>query len=168
MDLSQLSARFSGMRVALALNPPGAPRSLDSLNPLGPLGLLGPLGPPLLHYVDNDPPGVFSGRDIARGTILGEIAGTPRDIYDIRHTEYMMLTDSCMLDLRADPEQSCEAERSILTWITEDNCTFAEVNCRILRDVSQDRFYMQAIADIPSNTQLVYSMQRYDEVTRLY
>ena len=133
-----------------------------------PLNAPGPLGPPLLRYVDNDPPGVFSCCDIAHGTILGEIAGTPRDIYDIRHTEYMMLTDSCMLDLRTDPERSCEGERSILTWITEDNSTFAEVNCRILRDVTQDRFYMQAIANIPSNTQLVYSMQRYDEITRLF
>ena len=149
LDLSQLNARFSGMRVASAA-------ALDAE---------GPLGPPLLRYVDNDPPGVFSCCDIAHGTILGEIAGTPRDIYDIRHTEYMMLTDSCMLDLRADPERSCESERSVLTWIAEDNCTFAEVNCRILRDVTQDRFYMQAIADIPRDTQLVYSMQRYDEVT---
>jgi hypothetical protein len=151
MDPSQLSFIFSDMRVAEreeAWSPQGAPD----------------LPPPLLRYVDNDPPGVFSGCRIARGAILGELAGTPRDIYEIRHTEYMILTESCVLDLRSDPERSCEHERSVLTWIAEDNCTFADVNCRILRDVREDRFYMQAIAEIARGAQLVYSMQRYDEI----
>lgn len=150
MDPLQLSAMFAGMHVA-------APADDAWTQQTG-------LPPPLLRYIDNDPPGVFSGCRIARGAILGELAGTPRDIYDIRHTEYMMLTDSCMLDLRADPERSCEHERSVLTWVTEDNSTFAEVNCRILRDLSEDKFYMQAIADIARGEQLVYSMQRYGEI----
>jgi len=151
MDPSQLSAIFSGMQVAEVAEEAWVPRDPS-------------LPPPLLRYVDNDPPGVFSGCRIARGAILGELAGTPRDIYEIRHTEYMILTESCVLDLRSDPERSCEHERSVLTWITEDNCTFAEVNCRILRDVREDRFYMQAIAEIRRNAQLVYSMQRYEEI----
>lgn len=157
-DLAQaLSEMFSDLRVGAraasglacaTYAPPGAPL---------------PSPVPFFRYPNGERDGVYSGGWIPRDAVLGEIEGTPRDIYEIHHTEYMLLTDSCVLDLRSDPARSCRDERALLSWANEDNETFAAVNCRLVREVRANRFYLQAVRDIAPDDAIVYSMQLYAE-----
>ena len=98
-----------------------------------------------------------SGTILSAGAILGELEGTPRDISEVYHTDYISLLDSWVLDVQV------PWERNILTWVAEDNNTFSPVNCRIVRDLATQRFYLQTLCVIGANTELVYTIQAFAE-----
>ena len=98
-----------------------------------------------------------SGAMLPAGVIIGELEGTPRDISEVYHTDYLSLSGSWVLDVQV------PWERNVLTWIAEDNNTFSQVNCRIVRDLATQRFYLQTICNIGANTELVYTIQAYAE-----
>lgn len=91
-------------------------------------------------------------------TILGELEGTPRDISELYHTDYVVLTETWVLDVRLD-----YGERSVLTWVAEDNDTYAPPNCRIVRDLATQQFFLQTTVPIGANTELVYSIEWFSE-----
>ena len=97
------------------------------------------------------------GTILAEGAILGELEGTPRDISEVYHTDYISLTGSWVLDVQV------PWERDVLTWVAEDNNTFSPVNCRIVRDLATQRFYLQTLCVIGANTELVYTIQAFAE-----
>lgn len=98
-----------------------------------------------------------SGTMLPAGVIIGELEGTPKDISEVYHTDYLSLTGSWVLDVQV------PWERNILTWVAEDNNTFSPLNCRIVRDLATQRFYLKTIYNIGANTELVYTIQAYTE-----
>lgn len=99
------------------------------------------------------------------GTLLGELEGTPRDISEVYHADYLVLTETWVLDVRPDYGGGVtgDADRSVLTWVAEDNDTYAPANCRIVRDLATQRFFLQTTVPVGANTELVYSIERFAE-----
>jgi len=100
---------------------------------------------------------VYSFSHIPQHTILGEIRGDPRNIWDIKHKDYMLISTELAIDL------SCKCTRSIVTFIREENETEMLPNCTVIVIPLQDgsiRYYMKTIIDVYPGTELVYWVER--------
>jgi hypothetical protein len=90
--------------------------------------------------------GVFCAAPIAQGTIIGEIIGVPRYIWEIDHDMYVIVDQDYVLDV--------SNTNGVLVCIREENSTMNMANCTVVSD--EARFFFQATVDIPPHTELVY------------
>lgn len=97
-------------------------------------------------YISSDG-GVYCGVSIPQGTILGQIIGEPRYIWEIDHDRYMIVNRDYVIDVSG-------YGHDIVTAVREENATMNAANCTIV-DVD-DHFFLQTTVDVAPHTELVY------------
>lgn len=86
-------------------------------------------------------------------TILGEIKGVVKNIYEISHADYMVLYDEAVLDVSEQVLlQGC---RDIITYMPEDSHSWKHANCVLFRN-EEGRFYLKTLHSILPHQELVY------------
>lgn len=111
--------------------------------------------PPLYFDYENR---VHTTSYIYENTVLGEIKGVVKNIYEVPHADYMVLYEENVIDLSEQLiHQGC---RDIITYIAEDNDSWSPVNCRLLCN-EEGRFYLKTMVPIYPHQELVY---RYEEI----
>lgn len=97
--------------------------------------------------------GVVTYSPISRGTVIGEVYGTPAYIWELDHSDYIIIDQDYVLDTSTLP-----SPRSILTMVREENNTHNMGNCTIntVTFAEGHRFFMQATSDIMPGSELVY------------
>lgn len=93
---------------------------------------------------------------IAENTVLGEIKGVVKNIYDIHHTDYMILYDENVLDVSE--QLIYQGSRDIITYMPEDNYSWNHANCILFRN-EEGRFYLKTRHSILPHQALVYQYQ---------
>lgn len=104
------------------------------------------------HYdLIYDAGGVFTRTPIAKGSIIGEVYGARAYIWEIDHSDYLIIDQDFVLDTSQLP-----IPRPILSMVREENSTNHMANCTIVTSEDGTRFHLQATADIGTNCELVY------------
>lgn len=108
------------------------------------------LGDSLPIYVGADG-GVYCAAPIPAGTMIGEVRGEPKYIWEIDHDRYVIVDEDYILDVTT--------EYDVVSRIREENATANGANCTVVSvagDNGQNSFFFQAVTDIPAYTELVY------------
>lgn len=99
--------------------------------------------------------GVYTTQFLPAHTQLGEVHGDPMYIWDISHTDYMMVEEDMVLDL------SNQHPRSILTYVREQNASPHPANCIFItqtcHETGTNRFFLYTQEAIHMGEELVYS-----------
>lgn len=110
--------------------------------------------------------GVFSSVRWAYGAILGELEGTVKSLHEVYHDNFMYLEDEVVLDVSGQLEHS--GQRSILTYINEDNATQNPANCRIMTNggwggwgAGGYRYYLVTTREVYPGEELVYNANEF-------
>lgn len=105
--------------------------------------------------------GVYCRERIPTGTVLCEVVGTRRYIWEIEHTEYVIIDRDYVMDIRG--IRSDGACRTILSAIREENATASGANCTIsviedegAKGAEGARFFIRATRDIEPGEEIVY------------
>lgn len=92
-------------------------------------------------------------------TVLGEIVGEPKYIWDIEHQDYMIVGDEFVLDV------SMQFPRPILTYVREENMSGEPANCILVTEscdhTGTNRFFLQTTRAISPDEELVYITMDY-------
>ena len=94
--------------------------------------------------------GVVTYSYIPRDCIIGEIKGEPSYIWELKHSDYMIVASEYVLDMSRSP-----CPRSILTLVREENASSNAANCTIV-SCDGPRFFLQATKNIVATSELVY------------
>lgn len=101
---------------------------------------------------------VYTYSYINKGTIIGEIVGKPAYIWEIDHSDYIIIDQDYVLDVSS----SCNGRRSVLTLVREENDSNNAANCTIVSTTEDTpRFFLQATTNITPDTELVYYVLRF-------
>lgn len=102
--------------------------------------------------------GVIAHEHIPVGSCIGELAGTPCYIWDIHHTEYIIVGEDMVLDL-------AHTRRTVLSFVREENETSSPCNCRVAIEsdvhMSKHRCFVYALRAIQPGEELVYAVDPY-------
>jgi hypothetical protein len=93
---------------------------------------------------------VYTRSYIPEHTIIGEIFGEQRYIWEMNHSDYVIVDQDYVLDTSTLP-----SPRSIVTMVREENATNNMANCTVVT-CDGPRFFLQATKDILPDTELVY------------
>lgn len=94
--------------------------------------------------------GVVTYSYIPRDCIIGEIKGDPSYIWELDHSDYMIVAEEYVLDM-----SRSQLPRSILTMVREENASTNMGNCTIV-SCDGPRFFLQATTNIVATSELVY------------
>lgn len=94
--------------------------------------------------------GVVTYSYIPRDCIIGEIKGRPAYIWELDHSDFMIVAEEYVLDM-----SRCPAPRSILTFMREENASVNMANCTVVT-TEDHRFFLQATTNIVATSELVY------------
>lgn len=115
--------------------------------------------PQLTLLTTHDGVGVFSTAPIAAHTTLGEIVGYPMYIWDMDHSDYVIVGEEFVLDV------SNLNPRPILCNVREDNSSPNRSNCCIHTMVNEEtgdaRFFLVSFRDIDTSEEIVYSLNDF-------
>lgn len=109
-----------------------------------------------LYQLYYDGTGVMSVDYIAKGSYIGEIPGVPQYIWDISHTEYVLVDEDMVLDVSMN-------RQSILTYLREDSQSENVANCQIIVEhddqQKETRVFVVATENIVPGQEIVYAMR---------
>lgn len=102
--------------------------------------------------------GVYCKEFIPAGTVLCEVLGVRSYIWEINHTEYVIVDRDYVVDIRGNKHDG--ACGTILSAIREENATDNGANCTIeiidSEGTTEPRFFIRATRDIEPGTEIVY------------
>lgn len=103
--------------------------------------------------------GVITKQCLPQSVTLGEVHGIPTYIWDITHTDYMIVADEFVLDV------SQQYPRPILTYVREEQSTESFANCLLITESCEhtgtNRFFLRTIREIQPGEELVYITMDY-------
>lgn len=95
---------------------------------------------------------------IPSGRTIGEVVGNPCYIWDITHTDYVIVGDDLVLDM----SEVRAGSRSPLSFLRDDNSSPHPANCTISACVNEDtglgRFFVISTRDVHPGEELVYTI----------
>lgn len=94
--------------------------------------------------------GVVTYSYIPCNCIIGEIQGDPAYIWELNHSDFMIVSEEYVLDM-----SRSSFPRSILTMVREENASTNMANCTIV-SCDGPRFFLQATKNIVATSELVY------------
>lgn len=98
--------------------------------------------------------GVWTKQGIHAGTCLGMLEGVVRDIWDVKHSEYMFVDAERVLDV-----SSSTSPRNILTLLRDDNESKHSPNCYVV--VFGSNCFLYVATDVAAGSELVYDVRMH-------